>query len=139
MTTNNPEEKKWWEEEWNKIAKGECPHKLYLLRYTGSENECSYCKAPRGFRMCERDMLLVKSFISKVEETTRQNCQEEKKGENWRKGYQAGIKAVLDSLPEEKGPTLCGECNLNGPLCTRCYGNRQYNALLEEIKQKWTL
>lgn len=34
---------------------------------------------------------------------------------------------------KRRGPTLCGNCNLNGDLCTSCYANRQANKLLDEI------
>lgn len=30
-------------------------------------------------------------------------------------------------------PTLCGNCNLNGSLCNRCYTNRQINSVIDSI------
>lgn len=57
--------------------------------------------------------------------------------------YQAGKAETLRKVEEiinasTLGPTLCGNCNLNGPLCINCYANRKANnalvGLLEALK-----
>lgn len=43
-------------------------------------------------------------------------------------------KEIVEKVGEmRKEPTLCAGCNMNGALCTRCYGNRQVNSALEEV------
>ncbi len=53
------------------------------------------------------------------------------------KGRQEGAaqfkESVLKSLPKYLEPTLCGKCNLNGPLCEECYANRRANTCLSQI------
>jgi hypothetical protein len=45
---------------------------------------------------------------------------------------------ALTLLPENYGPTLCGECNLVGDLCRECYANRRANKMKDEIQSKIT-
>lgn len=41
------------------------------------------------------------------------------------------VRGIVEGMRRE--PTLCGECNLNGDLCQRCYANRQVNYALEKV------
>lgn len=44
---------------------------------------------------------------------------------------------ILEMIAEEeRGPTLCGDCDMQGLLCTRCYANRQTNSALDLISSK---
>lgn len=41
------------------------------------------------------------------------------------------VRAKAEAL--RRGPTLCGNCNLNGPLCEECYANRRANSTLDTL------
>ena len=43
---------------------------------------------------------------------------------------------LMELLPREAEPTLCANCNFQGDLCTRCYGNRQRNTCLREVRER---
>lgn len=52
--------------------------------------------------------------------------------------YMEGRKKAIAEMKNiitknEQAPTLCGECNLNGPLCKECYANRRANSVLSSV------
>lgn len=48
------------------------------------------------------------------------------------KSHQDTIRGIITEVEAMRyEPTLCGKCNLNGPLCKECYANRRANTALE--------
>ena len=46
-------------------------------------------------------------------------------------GMAEELEGEIAQLRQE--PTLCGKCNFNSDLCSRCYANRRANATLDNV------